>query len=145
MFLIPIWTVSSLQTLPVLWTCHLSYTPQESCQELFAAQWMPTPQLRQSDGRKMATPSESRRSVMHGLLTSEMSRLFDNTPVLWFCSSVLLTVSWMEPDGRRKHSGGRGHWRLPWHLHLCALQCPRYHGTIPSGHSGAKGESVHLN
>lgn len=55
---------------------------------------------------------------------------------------LFLTVPWLEPNVRWKHSGGRGYWRLPWHLHLCALQCSRYHGTVPSGHSGAKGWSL---
>lgn len=85
-----IFTVSSLQTLPVLWTCHLSYTPQESCRESFGAQWMPTLQLFQSDGRKMATHSESRRSVMGRLLTSEMSRLL-TTLQITDCPPMLLS------------------------------------------------------
>lgn len=63
----------------------------------------------------------------------------------FFLCALFLTVPWLEPNARWKHSGGRGHWRLPWHLHLCALQCSRYHGTIPSGHSGAKGWSLSID
>lgn len=50
-----------------------------------------------------------------------------------------LVVPWLEPDARWKYPGGRGHRRLPGHLHLCALQRPGYHGHVPPCHFGAKG------
>lgn len=58
------------------------------------------------------------------------------------------TVSWLEPNGRWEHPCGRGDRGLSRHLYLHALQCPGFHGMVPSRSPGAKGKSivtVHLN
>lgn len=57
------------------------------------------------------------------------------------------TVPWLEPNGRWEHPCGRGDGGLSRHLYLHALQCPGFHGMVPSRSPGAKGTftvTVHL-
>lgn len=55
------------------------------------------------------------------------------------------TVPWLEPKGRWEHPCGRGDGGLSGHLHLHALQCPGFHGMVPSCSPGAKGTSTVLS
>lgn len=144
------------QTLPEWSTCPRSSTSHGNCQASSAARWTPTLLWHQWSGRKTDTLLGWRRSVCRTFQDEPMAnRWVVDVPLYCHESSLLrviflrvvwfyfcLAVPWLELDARWKYPGGRGHRRLLGHLHLCALQCPGYHGHVSTCYFGAKGTQL---